>query len=255
MQAWQIFVQSVLRIVNNFEGALRVSAVLYLMIVALGLALQMLGIPDLSDRDQLKALLEAGRFPWIPFILIYLASAICALWIAVGWHRFILLDENPGIVPPLNGGRLFAYFLRGLLVGLILIPIYLVFVLLMFGLAVATRGNLPDIVLTLLPIAIVIPASMIFLRLSVALPGAALGAEGGILDTWEKTRGTMGTFLALTLILGAFGVAAGLVTLLFLNVPLLLMFWSYLYGWVSLMVGVSILTTLYGHYVEKRALT
>jgi hypothetical protein len=30
--------------------------------------------------------------------------------------------------------------------------------------------------------------------------------------------------------------------------------WDFVFGWVQLMVGVSILTTLYGHYIEKRPL-
>jgi hypothetical protein len=31
--------------------------------------------------------------------------------------------------------------------------------------------------------------------------------------------------------------------------------WQCVFGWISVMVGLSVLTTLYGHYIEKRALS
>jgi hypothetical protein len=38
------------------------------------------------------------------------------------------------------------------------------------------------------------------------------------------------------------------------RIPVLAQLWQLVIGWPVMMVGLSILTTLYGHYVQKRPL-
>ena len=51
------------------------------------------------------------------------AAIVTGLWIAVGWHRFVLLGERASLVPVFRGDRMWAYFLYSLGYGLILILI------------------------------------------------------------------------------------------------------------------------------------
>lgn len=255
MQAWQIFVQSVLRVFVNFQGAIRISALIYLVMTGLGIWFDSLGI-DLSNREQMTAMMQAGTFPWLQMTTVGILSALGGLWVAVGWHRFVLLDEMPGFVPPFKGDRILGYLGRMILVVLALLPVYFVIVAISVGLFFALgRSDAGMQIAQFLPIIVIIPISAFVLRLSTALPGAALGAEGGIRSAWAATRGKWGTFLLLAIIVIAAGFAARMVMVaLALYAPVMLIPFSIVYGWVSLMVGVSILTTLYGHYVEGRSL-
>ena len=209
MKGWQIFMHSLRQVFNNLEGALRVSAVLYVGQAVLGLLLLQTVSPwgESANPDGMRTMMMAGDFPWASLIVVVLVAVICNLWIAVGWHRYVLTNEKPALLPALLGDRMWAYFLRGLMIGLILIPVFIV-----VGLVVG------------------------FLAAAGGPPLAAIAA------------------VALAVILAVLSFAVALVgTLAFQAIGLGLV-WDFVFGWVQLMVGVSILTTLYGHYIEKRPL-
>lgn len=257
MKAWQIFVHSVRQVFGNLEAALRVSGLLYLAQVVMQFVI--LGTLLMKTEAERQAMIEAGQFPWISMAIFFLVAAIGGLWIAVGWHRYVLTEERPGLVPPFHGDRILGYFGKGLLIGLIMIIPTLIVGIVAGGVAAVffrpDRGGVNIIALTAGAYLVMLPIVVVLARLSTMLPGAALQAGVPVLSGWEATKGETGTFVALVVI---WAVIAGLIQLIgayaFGSFFLLAAAWQVLSGWAILMVGISILTTLYGHYIEKRPL-
>lgn len=261
MVAWQIFWQSVLRLYYNIGPAFKVSL---LPTVISGAALIGLWWPFIGLKPgdaRLTAMLTNGGFPWWQMFVGVVILTFCGLWTAVSWHRYVLLDEEPGWVPPLRVDRFWAYFLRGLLVGLLLAAVGMVIVIVVslpltvismaFGQSSTASAAISG------PIALLVlwlALYLVGLRLAIALVGAALGAEGGIRDTWRATKGRWGTFTALAVLLTILQIVAGAISALASASAPSAIIWQIAYSWVAGMVGLSILTTLYGYFVEKRAL-
>ncbi len=174
--------------------------------------------------------------------------------IAVGWHRFILKDELPAAVATLRVDGLVLRYLGNSLLALLggAVPLAAVAIAVAF---------LPQIaVLLLLPAALV--AGAFIMMLSLKLPAVALGrgdftfghalkaAEG---NQWQ----ILGVFLlnaaiilipgllltGLVLLLRQLGPGLATAVGLILSVPLNLFFTLF---------SVSVLTSLYGFFVEKR---
>jgi hypothetical protein len=97
--------------------------------------------------------------------------------------------------------------------------------------------------------------SSIPFRLSAILPAAALGTPIHWGKVWRATKGDTWSFIAVALVVvdGAGGLEV-FVAPIFAKNLFLISLWKIVYGWVGLMVNVSILATIYGHDVEKRPL-
>jgi hypothetical protein len=255
MMAWQIFWQSVLRVFNNWEAALKVSTLP--LVISWAAWIVLFGSYLGRSSADLRVLMESGSFPWWRFLLPAIIVMLCGLWIAVGWHRYILLDEEPAWVPVLKGRRMAAYFWRGLLILLIAGGLYIAASAIVGVVGAMAMGatTAPFLVLTVIAsLVLLLAAIVIGLRAATALPGAALGATDGIGDAWRATKGRWGTFLALALLIGIIEFGTALITgLLPLPFPIGLIVQA-LFGWLYGMVFLSILTTLYGHFVEQRSL-
>jgi hypothetical protein len=267
MKGWQIFMHSLRQVFGNFSGALLVSAVPYLAMTAVVafFVIRTASNVNLMDEAELRAAMEAGEYPVGRMIFGGLVSGlvatVCALWIVVGWHRYVLLNEQPVTVPRFDGAHIWAYFRRSLWIAILMIPALVVFALLLAGLApvflsdpgpggMAVAERRFSVIVSLL----LIPLSMIALRLSAALPGSALGAPVSVGDAWRATKGESGAFLTLAVLFAAVSYGSGLVGSVVSGSLVLSLLWQFGFGWVSMMVGASVLTTLYGHYIEKRPL-
>lgn len=245
----RIFLHSIGLVFHQLKNALRISGVLYLVTFALGMLSLLLFTQELNSGG--KPVLS-----W-QLALITLAAGVIFLWIAVGWHRFILIDEVPDrAVPDLRGDRMLAYLGRILQTSVLAGLVGGVFMLITFGVTVVTKSSSPA--LMLLPLAMICVLFLLFYRLAPMLPGAAIGQPIGVRAAWEATRGATGTLILLAIISGLFMVVTDLPLELFKRIPggiPLGFIWAAVAGWIKLMVGISILTTLYGVYVEKRPLT
>lgn len=150
-----------------------------------------------------------------------------------------------GWLPPWPGpavsGYLWRSVLLGLTVGLAAVPV-----------AVLSAVLLPPVAMLALTVGV---ASFIFFRLSPILPAIALGKPLGFRAAWQATAGAAGTIAGL----------AGLMILgsLALQIPtmlsgdpnsLLSLVYSVVVGWFAMMIGITLLTTVYGHCVEGRGL-
>lgn len=256
MKGLQIFLHSVRQVTGNLEGALRVSAVPYVAQAVVGLLLvgsvgSMAGGMDAGNP--VAALSGTSGLA----MLVALAVAIAAgLWMAVAWHRYVLLAEAPqGFLPVWKGERILAYFLRSLGYGVIVIlagAVWGAFVGFAFSFVASSSVMLFMLLVTLFA---QIPIAAGAFRLAAALPGAALGDERAFMAGWQATAGHSIDILWLSVFaIGAHLILALIGMLVFAHVWLLLAIWQFVTGWLVMMVSVSILTTLYGHYIEGRAL-
>lgn len=233
---------------NNLGDALRISAILYFgpAIVSM-LLLALTGNLSGTSRD-------AGDMALATALLIISGAAI--LWVAVAWHRYILLDEKPaGLLPEFHGSRILSYFGYGFGIGVISLVVSLVLRIVLTILAIITRSS--PIVLILTMVATLFVVLVLNYRLSAILPGAALGRRVTLKAAWKATAGASGGIMVLAIVSALAAVAVDLPGLLLISTgwgALLGQVWSILTGWLKVMVAVSILTTLYGHFIEKRPL-
>jgi hypothetical protein len=174
-------------------------------------------------------------------------------WVAVTWHRFILLEEYPGPVPSLTGKPIGSYIWASIKLAIILIlaaiPILLIVGLPMASL-VAISPLAGSLVGTLLVGGVL---GYLWLRIALILPAAAIGETLTIGESWSATARVSGAIFGVAILV--------MVVNLIVNLPSLLigggvasLVLSLIGQWFTAMLGVSILTTLYGHLVEGRDL-
>jgi len=177
--------------------------------------------------------------------------AVAGTWVAVAWHRYVLLEETSGPVPPFHGKRMLAYFFTALGIGLA--------VGLVAGLVIGLVGLLTFNLMPLFFVAvfvILVGAIWVFYRLSPLLPAAAIGESLGVKAAWAATAQISGAVLVAVLILAISAIGIGLV-IVFGLFPISIslgMAMIAVLQWAYSMVGISILTTVYGISVQGRSL-
>lgn len=251
MKGWQIFEHSVRLVLRNLGAAFKVSAVLYLIQVAAQVyafnnpALD----PQMLDMDNPDVQPDMGALG--NYLILSLASLVASLWIAVAWHRYVLAEEYPtGWLPAWHGGFLLSYLGRSLLIGIIVAVAIMIVSIPAGMIALALPGGL------ILMFAVMLGVSVyITFRLGVMLPAAAMGKSMTLSESWKATASESGSIM----VLGVIAIGAGLI----LQLPSLLggsggtvisLIYNLVTGWFAMIIGVSVLTTLYGHMVEGRAI-
>lgn len=254
--AWQIFMHSIRQVINNMEAALRISIVLFAvqLVVSYALGASISG----ASEAEIQQRLADGQIPLLGLLLTAIVMIVTGFWIAVAWHRYVLKVEMPtSFIPPFLTDRMLSYFGKTLLLAVICIPVALVASLLI-GLIVTAftaGGSPPGIGVGILAfVVMIVPVVVVFYRLSVILPAAALGERISLTEAWSKTAGSSGTIVLLAVISVVAAVVIDLPLRVLSGVPLLALAWAAATAWLKMMVGFSILTTLYGHFVEKRPL-
>jgi hypothetical protein len=94
----------------------------------------------------------------------------------------------------------------------------------------------------------------LWMRLALILPAAAVGRPMTLGESWRYTARASGAIFVAIVILSALSIGAGFVLDLLLPGGLVRTVFDVVVTWISLMVGVSVMTTLYGHLVERRAI-
>lgn len=257
MQGWNIFTHSVRMILGNLNAAFRVSLALYLLKVGVDVYfINNFGNVILAPQAG-SGLVNVPPGFWSAWMVLMLFAIVTGLWIAVSWHRYVLLEENPGaILPPFLGDRILAYFWSSLALGFTvalaaIVPL-IVIAIIGAGLFGMVGGQGMQALMTIM---IGGPMMYVFYRLCLVLPAAALGEPKKLGESWGDTKPASNAIWQL--------VGIGIVATLVIRVPTYLssdptsvvnMFYTYVMGWLAMMVGVSVMTTLYGIYVEGREL-
>ena len=190
-----------------------------------------------------------------PAELMQVASTVVAIAavsaISVNWHRFILRDEVP------QGMRLDGLMARyaGNTI-LTMLPMLLPVMLMVFGIVFFP----PLATLAGVPVLLIVGAAVT--RLSIKLPAVALGERAfSFRDAWAATEGNfwpcLGVFLLNALILLGFFFVLSMVSsvLNMLSPAFAMVFLVVAAGLLQLvysMLNASILTSLYGFFVERR---
>ncbi len=244
MKGWQIFLHSLRMVGRNWRQAAQiVLGTAAMLIVMWGLTFVWLqDMPGaVGDPSALAALLGLAAI---------LGSVALLINVVVRWHRFVLLEETPpGWLPRILWGRVMAYLwqflLLGLVLGLAIIPM---------ALAVSILASIAGAAgLVLGGAAMALSIGVMFYRLSPVLPGAATGQPIGLRGAWRATAGDTGAFVGLVIVLGLANLAVQAVLAVPGSSAVHLLIVSVLnLAWV--MVGLSVVTTVYGHYVEGRGI-
>jgi len=249
MKGWQIFRHSFNLVMANLDQALRLSLVLYLVQSAYTIY-SFLNPPEMTEFEGTQIPVMAPD-TILPTIVLGLLAVIASLWIAVAWHRFALTGETAiGWVPRFHGSEIISYLGRSILIG-ILVVLGVVVVSIPVGIISIGLPWLAG-VMSLILIGL---AAYLFFRLGIMLPAAALGETLKLGDAWEATKGQSGPILMLALIV----VGASIVIQLpswFNDDPtsIISLIYSLVVNWFATIIGISVLTTLYGHFVEGRSI-
>ncbi len=100
--AWKIVLHAFRMIFANIGDALKVSVGPMLIFVVLALVLGSVANVSFTSIDPIQSVETASAGALFVSVLILCAAAIFIFaWIAVAWHRFILLEEYPGVLPAL----------------------------------------------------------------------------------------------------------------------------------------------------------
>lgn len=224
----------------------------------LGAAAGVIGVPLLLAAFSVLPLgMIAGRLssPNAPVIAqIVWMLIVVAVWLtsAVAWHRHVLLNEPAQFWRPGRGAQLRSYL--GVSLGLVAVVLLAMIVVYMVIVIVGHPARLGLLGLILMTVAGLALAATLT-RLSTALPGGALQQPEALRRAWQATRGQTGTFLVLTIAMGVIQTIASLPgEYLFRGSPMVAFIFQILGGFLSLAIGLSVATTLWGHFVERRGL-
>lgn len=226
---------------------------LFPMIIGYGIAF---GIVYLLAGDTVFALTEGladGRVT--PDANIYLATGLAMVvmvlafcWAAVGWHRFVLLDEQPGaLLPSFGWSYIKSYYWACIRIFLVVFAIMFLMTLFM---SVLSSVGLGIVVIFPALFLVSIVCYVLSFRFSLILPGAAVGKPMSLVQSWNATRGQSLTFLIILVLMFGFGILVEQFLLLGFVGTII---WAFL-SWLGFAFGISILTTFYGIFVEKRDL-
>ncbi|MFY2824098.1 hypothetical protein [Ruegeria sp. MALMAid1280] len=255
MLGWQIFVHSVRMVFRNLQAALQIGLVPNVAAAVLSFAI----LYFTGSNVELVDGSELATSPVQVFlsIVVALMNLVVTVWIFVAWHRFILLEEYPkGWIPPFRTDRLFDYIGYTFLLIAICVLAAIIFAIPVIIVAVLISLSpvfswLPAI----LPLFVVIVLYAVFLRLGAVLPAAAIGKTIGFKAVKEATAGHNAVFFAIAVIMFVVQIAV----LLFLVqaiqfLPVVGIASQTIIGLIGSLINVSVLTTMYGVFIEKREL-
>ena len=252
-------------VVQQVFGNLRQAAQLTLLLFVVPLA----GFVALSGGD------AGGGMAGVPGggsilggLLLVVVAVVAYCWAAVGWHRYVLLEEmGNGLLPVWRADRILSYFGRAFIVVVVVI-----LAVMGGGLAVGLVAAITQsvAVAVVLGIGLVFGASWVATRIGLVLPAAALGERMTIGESWTVTRPVASQiFLPLIVIALVVGVIQQLILVIFGQTVQVDMFGtmqeqvvlslpgqvvSGLVAWVQILVNLALMTTLYGNLVEGRQL-
>lgn len=235
---------------RNFTEALKVSVAPLIFAILLGIA-------AFSVSGVTPAMIAmasfTGRLPpngLLAILFIGVVMLFTFSWIAVAWHRFVLLEEYPGYVPAVTDRPIWPYVWRTLGLGLLMFMV-MTFLSIIVGMILPLTGEGAVGVVALF---IGTALTYFWLRSALILPAIAVGEELKLRDAWTVSGPSSGAIFGVALILVGLNLMVGMVQQTLIPSGAVAVIVSLAVGWMTLMLGSSILTTLYGHLVQNRPL-
>lgn len=255
--AWNIVRHAFVIVFGNFQTALRASLVPFAILMGVLLIFSTLfGLPLYQDALAGPSAEQSIQFVFLSFLSIPLYLFIFA-WVAVTWHRYILLEDYPSTVPAVANRPIWAYVARTLMLMLqmvvVMIPVIIVVTLISGGDPTAMRAD--TIMGFLMNVLIGAVFTFFWFRVGVSLPAVAVEKPMDSREAWAATNPVWQTIFGAAVIMVMLNLIVSLAfSMLFTGIPLISYLLSIVIQWVTMMVGVSVLTTLYGHVIEGRPL-
>ena len=244
----KIFKHAVRMVLNNWKDAIRIGLLpMAICVILVVLMLNALGIPLAIGLVGPGPGAEPSPAVAFGMLVTGLIWMLCTIWVFVNWHRYVLLSEYPqGWMPQMNGTCVGAYLWKSIQMGLIggvsLVPVVLI------TMGIPSVGS----VMLLIWVGFGVYA---FFRISPVLPAAAIGQPLSFSSAWNATRPGAGAIVLVIILLMVFDQVAALIGGAVLRNDVVLgaavtaILWA-----VTSLISVSILTTIYGIYVQKRTL-
>jgi hypothetical protein len=223
------------------------------------LLIKLTGLSFILSPVHLQIAINRGVMPWGKATLVMLVSVLLFAWAAAAWHRFILLEERPTKPWPSLPLRTLGHFILEtlwvavLIFAVIMLASFISGVIL--GFAATITKQPPGWIALGLSLAVALPILTVTLRLAVNLPKAAVEGPKDI-SVWDATADELPMFIALLVVLTALRLGSSTVLGSLGLTPMSAE------GFVAValvesllaILSLSIITTLYGHYVEDRPL-
>lgn len=263
MLGFQIFKHALRMVLGNFSQVLRITlgpAAIATAIIVAAFLLLGLSFQDLEQAEQAAPPENLASF-FAVSLLMFSVFAGTAAWIAVSWHRFILLEERAkGLLPMFRTDRILAYIGRAMLLFLTAMAIIFTASFVLAGLPpLASRPQVLVpifFVLMLIFLIVMLAFIVVLLRLAITLPAAAVGRGIGFGEAWRSTKGASVQLLALIFVSFLFQFLVQLAIALFSFIPVIGILITLFFAMLFVpMINLSILTTLYGYFIENRELT
>jgi hypothetical protein len=251
MLGWKLFLRAIKLISDNLPAALRISALPYGVAAAISVWVASRW-PEFAGISAME--LDPAAPPPTEYVTAFLGSGLvtlaASLWIAVAWHRYILLaEEGEGWVPPFDGSLILSYLGRSLLVGLAVAVLVMAVTTMLTVLLAPLFGTA---VSPLIGAVALFTAMVLFYRLGVVLPAGAVGRRMMFGEAMRTTAGHSGTAVILALLTVGFSLLLQVPTMLDGQLGLVTAIYQIVVQWIGLMLGVGTLTALYGVVVEGR---
>lgn len=185
------------------------------------------------------------------------AGFLCWVWLAVGWHRYVLDGDEPqGWLPRMHIGRLLRYFGKAILTALPTIPIFLI--AMVFLIILETDDMVPFSTKDAFALGpnftfflVVAFATYVTFRFGPALPAAAMDDRLTLREAWRMTAPLGGTLVNLAIIITLIYIPLSAITNAFAANNVLYLAFTAASDVTSLLT-LSVLTVLYGHLVQGR---
>lgn len=254
MNGLNIFYVAVWRVFTNLSVAFRISAFWFGTIILISSAtwyLSEFALEMWNNEQYVQLAIQVAP-------ILVLVELVCAFFgltvVAVGWHRFSLLNENPnGFVIDLPTGRmkscLWAAFKFWLAIVLLLIIV--VILTTQIGALVGEFQPVLSLVISILYGVVLVGPAML-------LPAASLDQQLGIAKMVDIVRQNFGLLLLLSTIYALFSLGMNFILnfaennfLQTSNIVVLILIWlvQTAYRWISVMFGLSYVTELYRNFV------
>lgn len=247
-------------IARNIEMALRIALVPWLLmtvvtytqnILVYGEVLVLPGMDPNPDQG-----VVIGLLPLLNFVVMIAVS----IWILVGWHRFILRDEETYVYwPEWRGDVIMDYFVRAFFIWLVLSVLIVANVALginflgkeAFSPMYFDGSPIPYLVFTWAGSGLFVYVS---LRISLGLPAISVEETMFIKESWRETKPFNREICGASIVLALAYMPLALITLNYSDVFVLVLIVQAL-GGLHVLLSASVLTTLYGVVKEGRELT
>lgn len=190
----------------------------------------------------------------IALVVFIFIALVATASIAVAWHRYILLDEGGGVAFNLRvDGLVWRYVGNVIAIG--------VSAMVLIGIPVVILMQTSELGVLLLFPALLLLAPVLY-RMGIKLPAIALGRRDlAFSDAFDASTGNYWQLVGLAavyfLLAIAINLAVALVTffgLLFGPLALVIqVIATAVAEWIGIIFGVSLMTTLYGYFVEGRS--